>query len=88
MHNREEVHMQKRHVLRLQDRIDALDARNLLNSTILKECNASTRIYHKYGSLKKLIILFQIMKKTETYYQHLEITIIRARTVKLKNEIL
>lgn len=53
MHNREEVHMQKRHVLQLQDRIDALDARNLLNSTILKECNASTRIYHKYGSLEK-----------------------------------
>lgn len=48
MHNREEVHMQKRHVLQLQDRIGALDAGNLLNSTILKECNASTRIYHKF----------------------------------------
>lgn len=53
MHNREEVHMQKRHVLQLQDRIGALDARNLLNSTISKECNASTRIYHKYSSLKE-----------------------------------
>lgn len=53
MHNREEVHMQKRHVLQLQDRIGALDARNMLNSTILKECNASTRVYHKYGCLKK-----------------------------------
>lgn len=48
MLNREEVHMQKRHALQLQDRIGALDAGNLLNSTILKECNASTRIYHKF----------------------------------------
>lgn len=48
MLNREEVHMQKRHVLQLQDRIGALDARNLLNSTIFKKCNASTRIYHKF----------------------------------------